>query len=226
MLIDLKTIDKVYINLDRDAERRSLFEAQLASLDYSNIERFSACVLPKQGDFNHGCSQSHLTVMQANRNRVPFFLLEDDARATRWYDEYVSDGKIEVPDDADVVYIGFSAAGSWKELGVDFYCEPHDDKWVRLKHCLGTHSIIFLNSSIDVFISNARYSIKRKIPLDVSYAKTAIPNVKVYAPRKSLFYQWDKCWISTNVTIDTDHQEWISYKENGNVNFRRKYSNA
>lgn len=224
MILNLKTIKKVYVNLDRDTERRNRFENTLKELQYTNYERFSARLLPKIRDFNHGCSQSHHDLMKQYQNNLPLFLLEDDAKNTIWYDEYVKDGEIEVPDDADVIYMGISTAGSWKDLGVDFYCEKLNDKWIKLTHCLGTHAMIFLNDSIHKFIENSRSSIERKIPLDIAYAKEIIPNLKIYAPKKSLFYQWDKCWPTTNVLIDTNKKQWISYNLNNEINYIRNYN--
>lgn len=226
MILDLKTIKKVYINLDRDVERKNRFKNTLKELQYTNYKRFSGRLLPIIGDFNHGCSQSHHDLMAQYHNNLPLFLLEDDAKNTIWYDEYVKDGKIEVPDDADVIYMGMSTAGSWEKLGVDFYCEKLNDKWIKLKHCLGTHAMIFLNDSIHKFIENSRSTIERKIPLDIGYAKEIIPYLKIYAPKKSLFYQWDKCWVTTNVLVDTDKKQWISHKQDGSVNFVRDYKNG
>ena len=223
MIIDLQNIKKVYINLDRDTERKSRFEHTLNELHYTNYERFSARLLPKKRAFNHGCSQSHLDLMSMNRTTSPLFVMEDDARNTMWYNEYVTDGKIEVPDDADVLYLGYSTGGDWNTIGTDFTPQPYDNKWMRLKHCLGTHAIIFINH-IDKFIENSKSTIERKIPLDVGYAKEVLSTIKVYAPLKSLFYQWDKCWPTTNVIVNPENNEWVSYKEDGSVNMTRKYS--
>ena len=227
MLIDLKNIKKVYINLDKDVERNNKFKNTILELGYVNVDRFSARLLPKIRDFNHGCSQSHHDLMTQYRGSLPLFLMEDDAKPTKWYSEYVINGMIEVPDDADVVYIGFSTAGCWKNLGVDFCAEPYDDKWMKLKHCLGTHSMIFLNTNaLEEFINNSKSTIERKIPLDIGYAKEVLPNLKIYAPIKSLFYQWDKCWVTTNTTVNTQAHEWTSYKEDGSLNFVRNYRHA
>lgn len=227
MIIDLKNIKKVYINLDKDVERNNKFKNTISELGYVNVDRFSARLLPKIRDFNHGCSQSHHDLMTQYRDTLPLFLMEDDAKNTKWYDEYVQDGIIEIPDDADVVYLGFSTAGCWKNLGVNFYGESYNNKWMRLKHCLGTHSMLFLNEyALKTFIENAKNTINKKIPLDIGYAKEVIPNLKVYAPVKSLFYQWDKCWITTNTTVDTTTKQWTSYNEDGTVNFIRDYTDA
>lgn len=225
MILNLKTIKKVYVNLDRDVERRNRFENTLKELQYTNYERFSARLLPKIRDFNHGCSQSHHDLMKQYQNNLPLFLLEDDAKNTIWYDEYVKDGEIEVPDDADVIYLGYSTGGDWNTIGTNFTPNHYNDKWMLLKHCLGTHAIIFINN-IEMFIENSKSTINRKIPLDVGYAKEILPHLRVYAPIKSLFYQWDKCWPTTNVLVDTIKKQWISHKENGSINFIRDYTNA
>jgi len=223
MLINLKTIKKIYINLDKDVERNNKFKSTISALEYNNVHRFSARLLPKVKDFNHGCSQSHLDVMNENKNNIPFLLLEDDAAPTQWYDEYVVDGLIDIPEDADAIYLGYSTAGDFNKLKVDFYPEYYDEKWIKLKHCLGTHAILFLKN-IDYFIDNANYTINNKIALDIGYALSVLPQLKIYSPIKSLFYQWDKCWPTTNVICDVKNKKWTSYEPSGKINFVRTWN--
>lgn len=223
MLINLKNIQKVYINLDKHTERNTKFKNTITELGYSNVERFSARLLPKIKAFNHGCSQSHYDLMKIYENNLPLFVLEDDAKQTVWYDEYVIDGKIEIPDDSDVIYIGYSTGGDLKNIGVDFAPIHENEKWMKLKHCLGTHAIIFLNNSIKAFIKNAETTIQNQIPLDVGYAKDVLPFLNVYAPTKSLFFQWDKCWPTTNVICEPLINTWTSYTLDNKINFVRKY---
>lgn len=224
MILDLKTIKKVYINLDRDIERKNRFETTLKELEYVNYERFSARQLKKIRAFNHGCSQSHYDLMKLYKDNLPLFVMEDDAKHTIWYGEYIRDGKIEVPDDADVIYMGYSTGGDWKTIGVNFTPIHVNEKWMRLKHCLGTHAIIFLNNSITKFIENAEKTIQNQIPLDVGYAKDVLPLLKVYAPTKSLFLQWDKCWPTTNVTCEPLKNTWTSHTLDNEINFVREYT--
>jgi len=223
MILNLKTIKKVYVNLDRDIERKNKFENTLKQLQYTNYERFSAILLPKEKAFNHGCSQSHYNLMTQYQNNLPLFLLEDDAKNTTWYDEYVEDGEIEVPDDADIIYLGYSTGGDWNTIGTNFTPKYYNDKWMLLKHCLGTHAIIFVNH-IEKFIENSKSTIDKKIPLDVGYAKEVLPYLKVYAPTKSLFFQWDKCWPTTNVICEPLNKRWISYNLNNEINYTRNYN--
>ncbi len=219
MIVDLRTIKKAYINLARDVVKNNNIRQYMNELGYSNYERFDAISLPKQKNcFNAGCSASHNTVMKKYRNSVPFLLLEDDCKPTKWYSEYVVDGKIEVPDDADVVYLGYSTAGhhQW------FRGESINDKWMRLKSCMATHAMLFLNDKINVFIQNSDKSIREKEALDMAYAKDVISNVKVYAPKKVVFYQNNGCVITTHVTAEPELNKWSSYNHDGTLNFDRQ----
>jgi hypothetical protein len=219
MIIDLKTIKKVYINLVKDVQKNRNIQEYFTNLGYSNYERFDAISLPKQKNcFNAGCSASHNTLMKRYRENVPFVLFEDDCKPTQWYSQYVVDGKIDVPDDADAVYLGYSTAGH----DVWFRGESINDKWMRLKSCMATHSILFLNNKIDVFINNSDKTIREKEALDIGYAKEVLNNIKVYAPKKVLFYQNNGCVITTHVTAEPELNKWSSYNHDGSLNFDRQ----
>ena len=222
MKINLKTIKKVYINLDGDNERNNDICNFFNSLNYSNYERFGGARLKKQARcFNIGCSTSHNQLMKKYKDHVPFILFEDDCKPTQWYNEYVVDGEIEVPDDADVIYLGYSTAGhhAW------FRGQPINDKWFLLESCMATHAMIFLNkNAIETYIENSTATIKEKIALDVGYARDILTpkKLKIYAPKKVLFYQNNGCVITTHVTVDFDNNNWTSYNHNNTVNFNRQ----
>lgn len=219
MIIDLKTIKKVYINLSSNLNRRKEFENVMHQLNYENYERFDAINLPKQKDcFNAGCSASHNTLMKQYKNQVPFLLFEDDAAPTQWYGEYVNGGLIEIPDDADVVYLGYSMAGH----DVWFKGESINDKWMRLKSCMATHAILFINNKIQEFISNSDKTIQQKEALDIGYARDVLSTLKVYAPKKVLFYQANGCVITTHVIVQPELNKWQSYNHDGTLNFARQ----
>lgn len=220
MIIDLKTIKKVYINLSSNFNRRKEFENAMHQLNYENYERFDAINLPKQrGCFNAGCSASHNTLMKQYKNQVPFLLFEDDAAPTLWYSEYVNSGKIEIPDGADAVYLGYSMAGhdNW------FKSEPINDEWLRVTSCMATHAILFLTKQgIEAFINNSDHTIATKQPLDIGYASGVLPNIKVYAPKKAVYYQKNNCVITTNVIVNPEINKWSSYNHDGTLHFDRQ----
>lgn len=223
MKINLKTIKKVYINPDRDVIRKNQIENFFKNLEYQNYERFPGVVLPKQkGCFNIGCSTSHKLAMEKYKNQLPFILFEDDCKPTQWYNEYVNaEGNLEIPYEPDVVYLGYSLAGhhGW------FRGSTIKDNWIILKSAMATHSILFLTEKgIDVFLKTCIEGIQKKEPLDISYANLMRNNhdIKVYAPRKVLFYQNNGCVLTTHATVDPENNKWASYNHDNSLKFHRE----
>lgn len=219
MIIDLRTIKKVYINVDKDYIKRVQIEEYLENLKYSNVERFPGVLLKKQKNcFNVGCSTSHNMAMKKHEFDLPLLLLEDDCKPTQWYGEYVNGGLIEIPDDADVVYLGYSMAGhdTW------FKAKSINEKWMHLNSCMATHSILFLNDKIKQFINNSDKTIQQKEALDIGYARDVLSTLKVYAPKKVLFYQANGCVITTHVIVQPELNKWQSYNHDGTLNFDRQ----
>ena len=223
MNINIKTIKKIYINPDRDVKRKNDIENFFKTLGYENYERFPGVVLPKQKNcFNIGCSTSHKLAMEKYQNEIPFVLFEDDCKPTQWYDEYVNkEGILEIPGEPDIVYLGYSLAGhhGW------FRASTIKDNWIILKSAMATHSILFLSKKgIDIFLKSCIDGIQRKEPLDVSYAKLMRNNhdIKVYAPKKVLFYQNNGCVMTTHVTVNPEDNKWATYHHDNNLNFERE----
>jgi len=220
MLIDLQNIKKIYINLATDIERNNAFVESMKKLNYSNYSRFDGIRLPKQrGCFNAGCSTSHNLAMKQNINSVPFILFEDDAGPTQWYEKYVIDGKLNIPNDSDAVYLGYSTAGhdQW------FKAQSVDDNWMRITSCMATHAILFVTEkALQTFIQNSDKSINEKKPLDIGYASGVLPNIKVYAPKQAIFYQTNGCVITTNVNVNLEGNVWKTFNHDNSLNFERQ----
>lgn len=218
MRVDLRTIKKAYINLNKDVTNNKNIVNTFSSLGYTNYERFSAVSMPKERNaFNPGCSHSHNKAMKTHRQSIPLLLMEDDCKDTSWYSEYVIDGVLEVPEDADVVYLGYSMAWHSKV----FKAQSINDKWMRVYGVLATHAILFLNDSIDKFIENSEQTINNKTPLDSGYASDVLPKLRVYAPKKVLFYQNNGCVITTHASVEPELNTWSSYNHDGTLNFDR-----
>ena len=99
------------------------------------------------GKQRSGCSGTarmiDLGLRNQNKNEPfqPFILLEDDVSLS----ETLSDN-IEIPDDADIIYIGVSCGGLGKNArytkGVPLYAINYNEKYIRVYNMLSTHGML------------------------------------------------------------------------------------
>ena len=73
MNLDLREIPAVYINLDRDVEKKEKIESSLKELGFKNIIRLSGV---EHDDGKVGCAISHALAME--EVEPPFIVFEDD----------------------------------------------------------------------------------------------------------------------------------------------------
>ena len=100
MNLDLREIPAVYINLDRDVEKKEKIESSLKELGFKNIIRLSGV----EHDIGKvGCAISHALAME--EVEPPFIVFEDDCVPLNF------EPIIDIPDDADAVYLGISSWG-------------------------------------------------------------------------------------------------------------------
>ena len=101
MNLDLREIPVIYINLDRDVEKKEKIEKNLKSLGFKTVIRSPGHLHPT--GHRAGCSMAQHNALK--ELDPPFIILEDDATPSNFIPE------IEVPDDADAVYLGVSSWG-------------------------------------------------------------------------------------------------------------------
>lgn len=190
MIIDITQLPTYYINLDEKIDRRKKMDRLLLDNGFKNINRFTG----KKAGRRVGCSMSHASLLQevVDKKDYPCLILEDDLQV------YNFRKTIEVPDDADAMYIGFSRYG-WnhnqdepfpKSLKIT---ELNDD-YHRVYNMLARHAIIHFNPEYDIkcieimnkFISDPdTYKAG-----DVSISKIH-PEYKIYSLNEPIFYQDD-----------------------------------
>ena len=102
MKIDLKEIRVYYINLDCDTLKRERTENMLKSMGFKYVTRVPAIEHEKGRVV--GCARSHHHILSSYC--PPFIILEDDCTLNSDFD-----GFIDVPDNADAVYLGISHWG-------------------------------------------------------------------------------------------------------------------
>ena len=98
MNLDLREIPVVYINLDRDTEKRERIEKVLSDLKFKTTIRCPG-VVHEEGP-KAGCALAQYNALK--KIDPPFIILEDDATPLNFNPE------IELPDDSDAFYLGIS----------------------------------------------------------------------------------------------------------------------
>ena len=180
MNLDLREIPVVYINLDRDVEKKEKIESTLSSLGFKNIIR-SPGVLHPTGN-RAGCSLAQHHALQVVE--PPFLILEDDATP------YDFNPIIEFPDDADAVYLGISSWGRMNgHSGPFVQYQSIDSNILKVYNMLGTHAILYLNNeyvSVTKKISYHQYEIEDYI--DIGFTDIQ-KYYNVYCFDTPLFYQ-------------------------------------
>jgi hypothetical protein len=165
-------------------------QSLLESNGFVDFRRFDA----KKAGKRVGCSMSHASLLQEiiSNNQYPCLILEDDLEI------YKFRKIIEVPDDADAIYIGFSRYG-WnhnqdepfpKSLKIT---ELNDD-YHRVYNMLSRHAIIHLNPEYDAACIEEMNKFIQYPDVykagDVSISKLH-PKYKIYALNEPIFYQDD-----------------------------------
>ena len=181
MKFKLADIPVIYINLDEQTERKKRIENSLNELGFKNIIRLSAY---KDPNSKRGCAYSHALALE--EIQPPFILLEDDCLPLNFLDE------IEVPEDADAVYLGISSWGRMNSHSgpcVQWNTVDNYPDLIRVHNMLGAHAILYINSDyVDLCkrISYNGYLISDHH--DIGFAEVQ-RYYDIYAFDSPLFYQ-------------------------------------
>lgn len=182
MNVDISKLPTYLINLPEDKERLASAKSCLSNLsqDYTITEaiKHSTSVI--------GCAMSHLNIFK--KYSPSCLILEDDIALT---DNLVQN--IEVPDNADAVYLGLSDHGhvpNW-HLGVKYKAEFENinKDLVKVKNMCSTHAIIYLTSRYwEVVKTATEYSIKNGLAFDLTFASLH-RYFNIYGLKRPMFYQ-------------------------------------
>ena len=180
MNLDLRKIPAVYINLDRDTEKNRRMQSMLSELGFETVIRVEAYSFPDR--HLAGCSLSHHVAL--NEVDPPFIVFEDDCIVKNFNPE------IEIPDDADAVYLGISSWGRMNSHSGPFVqYERVDDKLLRVYNMLGAHAILYLTKEYASLCSkiSMHFSLTSDHQ-DIGFAEVQ-RYYNVYAFDDPLFYQ-------------------------------------
>ena len=115
----------------------------------------------------------------------PFVMLEDDATKYRKFPKF-----IDIPADADIVYLGLHSWGYGMEDAIDIvYSEPFDKDIIKVKNLLALHGVLVCSpAGASVIQRSMVESFYRDKPWDIPITH-AQPFYNVYALRVPLVYQ-------------------------------------
>ena len=179
MNLDLRKITALYINLLQDTGRNNDMKKLFKTCGFESHYRIDAEYTPNS---LAGCSLSHHNAL--NEVEPPFILFEDDCVVKNFKPI------IEIPDDADAVYLGVSSWGRMNSHSGPFVqYEDLGDGLLRIYNMLSAHAILYLNQeyvSLCSRISEQATSIADH--QDIGFAEIQ-RYFNVYAFDDPMFYQ-------------------------------------
>jgi hypothetical protein len=137
MKIDLRKVPAVYMNLKQHTEKNEKMQTLLKECGFETIIRVEGPYRPDNPPA--GCAGAHYVGLC--EIDPPFVLFEDDCELHNFKPI------IEVPDNADAVYLGTSQwARYWQFSGPFVHYEKVSEDIVRTYNMLGGHSILYLSN--------------------------------------------------------------------------------
>jgi hypothetical protein len=183
MKIDLKEIKTYYINLDKDKDRDLSMKSLIKDFEFDDAHRFSGTY--KEKNPISGCAQSHYNILSQSTGK--FIILEDDCVIKN------NTSVIEVPDDADAVYLGLSEWGYKRDASKQsnyIFTQHNEFKNVyKVDSMLATHAILYLSKDyLNLCTQIAKYSAENSVHIDQGFARIQ-RYYNVYAIADPIFYQ-------------------------------------
>ena len=199
MKINLTSIPIFYINLDDQDQKRKHTENMLKRMGFKYVERFSA--LRHEAGRIIGCARSHYEILKTQK--PPFIILEDDCELNK---EFVDE--IELPDDADSLYLGISHWGRYlNHSGPYVHITKVNEELVRVHNMLATHAILYLTEPYVDICKRISYHFGYEVEnhLDIGFAEIH-KLYNVFSFDKPLFRQYEWSAVTTGrlseVSID------------------------
>lgn len=220
MKINILDIPVFYINMKKDVEKNNNMSQMLKDLGFKNVTRIEAVEDKTSG--RRGLSKSQY--MALSKVPAPFIILEDDCHPKGFSSE------IEVPDDADAVYLGNSAwglIGSYTGLLLKYKKVADFPGVFRIFNMLSSHAILYLTDEyVSVCKRTTNYCAnvsKEPVPMDVPFAEIQ-KYFNIYTINRPLFIQKDydskmsnaPQWTNkklTDYTIDYRFHDHLYYKD-------------
>lgn len=206
MKLNLLNIPVYIINLDKDKEKLESATSILRHLGFKDIRRFAGYDIstPKLG-----CATSHNALLQIlSEHDMPVIVVEDDININYGYKT-----EIEVPDDADALYLGISRYGLYGSHGIrKVSAEFINHDIYRIFNMLGAHAILYMNNSYPKFLSQATSAMIEIADNQDKARASTMKFFNVYALNKPMFYQDNYNKTDTNFIL-ARHKNIVGRKD-------------
>lgn len=196
MKVDIQNIEKVWINLDEETERKDKMLEQFSEYNFENCYRMEG--IKKDGNSVLGCGMSMYAAVLYAKTKLPCLVMEDDARI---HPEFFKN-EIEVPDDTDAIYLGISHWGMLEGgpastlNGVGR--EPINNEITKINSMCSLHAVVYLtdryvNATLHAIAERNQMNSNKEYTGNVGHVDigTALiqKNFNVVAPISPYFYQ-------------------------------------
>ena len=186
MKIYLKAIKHYFLTVDTNGSRKKHMMEEFKEYDLTEVNPVLGIGKEKSGATGFS-KMIDLGLRNQDRTKpfTPFVMYEDDCSKYREYPDY-----IEIPDDADICYIGLSKSSmNETKWHIASYYTHIDDAVVRIYNMLATHGIIVCSASGALAIQKAVLEgYQKNIIWDIFVAQIQ-PYYKVYALKQPLVFQ-------------------------------------
>ena len=193
MKIDIRKMQTKWINLEKDTTKAEQMVTLLNERGFKNHERFAAMCEDTEFGITkdncnwfgtHMCGLSHSKLLNETivSDGKPIFVLEDDVEIENDNIKY----EIEIPDDADAVYLGTSQGDcNYSAINVN-------EDIAKVQRIFATHAIIHFNPEYSKRVMQlTEDAVKGDGPFDVGIAYNIQKDFNVYAVKTPYFYQAD-----------------------------------
>jgi hypothetical protein len=180
MEINLLKLPAVYVNLDHDVDRKEQTEKELIRWGHLNFSRINAHA-KKQGEWPWA-GQNRSYTDAAMSHKAPLIVFEDDIVLNSNH----SMTEIEVPEDADAVYLGGLLA-AWPNGKRAVINKTNIESIVGVKDLMSNHAILFLSQNL---VNEYVGLLSEEKRADVMMSELS-HKYNFYAVQPVLFYQND-----------------------------------
>jgi hypothetical protein len=204
--LELNKIPALYLNLEQHVDKKARMEKMLVDCGFETIIRIEGISRPDKPVA--GCSAAHYKGLR--QVEPPFILFEDDCVLKTFHN------RIEIPDDADAIYLGISSWGRMNGHSGPYvqYQKATEDLY-RVYNMLGGHAILYLTEDYVKMCQRVAFHAGYIIEdyQDIGFAEIQ-RWFNVYSFDEPMFYQTSGYHGTVNLLTSYPTEECFSFNKN------------